>query len=201
MADGSPGPGRSLDDLRFRVLELRRDPTGHVSEVRIVRVAPTEVGDCGPDDGPVEVSANLETVTGGVRATGSVDFGWQGSCRRCLEVARGSATSEFEELFVDDPDRWPATDESGADEVHPIEHGWIDLTAVVRDAVLLGLPLAPLCRPDCAGPDPDSFPVTLEEEPPGDPASRPTGGDEDTPTDPRWAKLSEVTFDPVSGDS
>lgn len=192
----SAGPaGQTREDLRFRVLELRRDPTGHSSEVRKVRVAPTEVGDCAPDGTPVVVSANLETVTEGVRVTGSVDFGWRGSCRRCLEAARGRASSEFDELFVDDPDRWVATDDSGAEEVHPIQQGWIDLTEVVRDSVLLGLPLAPLCREDCAGPDPKSFPVTVEDRSAGDAGSQSADADEDAPMDPRWAKLSEITFE------
>jgi uncharacterized protein len=196
MADSRGPDGAGGDDLRFRVLELRRDPTGHISEVRKVQVAPTEVGDCAPDGSPVEVSATLETVSDGVRVTGSVDFGWVGSCRRCLETARGDASSEFEELFVDDPERWVATDDAGAEEVHPIEQGWIDLTEVVRDSVLLGLPLAPLCRADCAGPDPGSFPVTVEREPAGDAPARVAEGGEEPPMDPRWAKLSEVTFEP-----
>jgi uncharacterized protein len=30
--------------------------------------------------------------------------------------------------------------------------------------VLLALPLAPLCRPDCAGPAPDQFPTRVEDD-------------------------------------
>lgn len=200
MAHARGPDGRTRDDLRFRVLELRRDPTGHISEVRKVEVAPSEVGDCAPDGSPVTVSADLETVTEGVRVTGSVDFGWMGSCRRCLDTARGHASSEFDELFVDDPDRWVATDDAAAEDVHPIEQGWIDLSGVVRDSVLLGLPLAPLCRADCAGPDPGSFPVTVEESRAGEPASQSAGVEEESPMDPRWAKLSEITFEPDTED-
>ena len=47
------------------------------------------------------------------------------------------------------------------------------------------LPVAPLCSEDCAGPDPDRFPTTVVVEP--DP-------DEPPPADPRWAALSEITF-------
>ena len=58
----------------------------------------------------------------------------------------------------------------------------VDLEPVVRDAVLLALPLAPLCGETCAGPDPESFPTgpagerrleeqEAEEEPAGDPRS------------------------------
>jgi uncharacterized protein len=62
----------------------------------------------------------------------------------------------------------------------------VDLEPVVRDAALLNLPLAPLCRPDCAGPVPDALPVVVEGE-----------GDDDAPArDPRWAALDELRLDP-----
>ncbi|MGI9579124.1 MAG: YceD family protein [Microthrixaceae bacterium] len=191
-AAGRAASGTS-DDLRFRVLELRRDRSGFEALRRRVEVEAQQVGDCAPSGDPAEVDVQLETVPDGVRVTGKVSFDWVGSCRRCLEVARGSATSEFEELFVDDPESWVATDDSEAEEVHPIDAGWIDLTEVVRDGVLLGLPLAPLCRPDCDGPDPAKFPVGS-----GEPQLTDADGDEedDPPIDPRWAKLSEIRFDP-----
>ena len=53
---------------------------------------------------------------------------------------------------------------------------------MVRDAVLLALPLAPLCADACAGPAPDEFPtgpVATEEQ----------------PVDPRWAALTQLEFD------
>ena len=48
------------------------------------------------------------------------------------------------------------------------------------------LPLSPLCRDECAGPDPQRFPASVVEDP--DPDAEPVG-------DPRWAALSELTFD------
>ena len=36
-------------------------------------------------------------------------------------------------------------------EAFPIEHGQLDLAPMVREEVLLGVPEAPLCRPDCPG--------------------------------------------------
>ena len=52
---------------------------------------------------------------------------------------------------------------------------------------ILGLPLAPLCREDCLGPGPATFPLDL-----ADPA---TGSDDEAterPRDPRWAALDEL---------
>ena len=57
----------------------------------------------------------------------------------------------------------------------------------MRELALLSLPLAPLCREDCVGPDIDRFPTGPADDP-----------DEDTaepPRDPRWAALDALTFD------
>ena len=48
------------------------------------------------------------------------------------------------------------TDETtGEDEVDRIVDDLIDVEPVVRDAVVLGLPVTPLCRANCAGLCPD----------------------------------------------
>ena len=73
-------------------------------------------------------------------------------------------------------------------ETYPIDGDEVDLEPVVRDAALLSLPLAPLCREDCAGPAPDAFPATVEGE------DEPADGDEPA-RDPRWAALDELRFE------
>ena len=37
------------------------------------------------------------------------------------------------------------------EDAYPIDHDVVDLAPLARDAILLDLPLAPLCRADCAG--------------------------------------------------
>jgi uncharacterized protein len=83
---------------------------------------------------------------------------------------------------------YPATDARGAtlpsaegdeDEALPvIEDDLIDLTEVLRDAVVLALPLAPLCSADCPGLCPECG-ILLAEAP--DHAHE--------QIDPRWAAL------------
>ena len=72
-------------------------------------------------------------------------------------------------------------------ETYPIEGDEIDLEPLVRDAVLLALPLAPLCRDDCPGPATDAFPTGTDEA-----AAAP---EEESPADPRWAALAELRFE------
>jgi len=60
-----------------------------------------------------------------------------------------------------------------------------DLEPVVRDAVLLALPLSPLCADDCVGPDPEWLPS----------AGSPSGTGDGPVGDPRWAALDVLRFD------
>ena len=59
----------------------------------------------------------------------------------------------------------------------------IDLEPLIREAVLLDLPVAPLCGDDCRGPAPDTYPA----EPAADPDP-----DAEPPRDPRWAALDDL---------
>lgn len=184
-AEGSSG----APDLRFRVSDLRRDLAGREHHHRSVDLGGLRVGDAEVAEDPVEVDVVLETIAEGVRAGVTIALDWIGDCRRCLGPATGREHLDFTELFADAPQEL-ATEE---EDVLPISEGWIDLGEVVRDSVLLGLPLAPLCRSDCEGPSPEDFPVSVEDEGPAD--GQP-GDERPTPPDPRWAALSELDFDP-----
>ena len=63
----------------------------------------------------------------------------------------------------------------------------VDLEPMVRDAVLLALPLAPLCAPECLGPAPEAFPAV-----PLDDVEEP---EPEAAVDPRWAALDDLHFD------
>ena len=60
----------------------------------------------------------------------------------------GELAVEVRERFVDQrPGGGPEVD----DELYPIADDFVDLGPLVRDAIVLELPMAPLCRDDCAG--------------------------------------------------
>ena len=79
-------------------------------------------------------------------------------------------------------------------ETWPIEDERIDLTPVVRELALLSLPLAPLCREDCEGPDAERFPTGPADEPEPGPGEE-CDADAPPPRDERWAALDALTFD------
>jgi uncharacterized protein len=70
-------------------------------------------------------------------------------------------------------------------ETFPLVGEQVDLAPMLREALALGLPLAPLCADDCAGPAPEAHPVRVPDDAAGDAR----------PTDPRWAALDELRFD------
>ncbi len=166
--------------LRIGVAELRRRPGNQAEVRRVVQLGGVTVSSAEvPDEADVVVEVTLESLTDGVHARGVVEVPWEGSCRRCLEPTGGVVRAPVDEIYKDHPDEG---------ETLPLDGDTIDLGPVVHDAAVLALPLAPLCRADCPGPDPEQFPVGKE------------GGevDEDPGTravDPRWAALEELRFD------
>jgi uncharacterized protein len=129
--------------LLVNALELLRRPG---SERQLVLVLP--VGELGlhdprlADGADVDVELRLESLTDGVVVDGWVKVPFHAECRRCLHPIDAVAVAEVHELHqvkLTDPDAFP------------IEHDQIDLEPMVREAVLLELPDAPVCRPDCAG--------------------------------------------------
>jgi uncharacterized protein len=127
-----------------------------------------------PDHGEVTIDALLEVASGtSILVSGTVAALWEGDCRRCLQPARGTLTTTVRELFEDRPQ---------PDETYKLGGDQLDLEPLVRDAVLLELPQAPLCSEACAGLCPTCG------------ANRNEGTCEcDTNlTDPRWAALDAL---------
>ena len=118
------------------------------------------------------VDLMLETLSGGINATGTIRGRWDGECRRCLDTVSGDLDVPVAEVFEDAPTEG---------ETYPIAGDHIDLEPMVRELAILGLPINPLCSDDCAGPVPDLLPVQVATEDEPEPA-----------LDPRWAALDAL---------
>jgi uncharacterized protein len=130
-------------------------------------------------DDDVVADMALEAQADVVTAIGTVTAGWVGECRRCLEPTAGTVTIELSEVFEAEPVEG---------ETYLLGRDDIDLEPVIREALALALPLAPVCRDDCAGPDPESHPVSTAPDDEDD------AGDE-AHADPRWSALDALHFD------
>lgn len=132
-----------------------------------------------PEGAPLVLNVRLESVTEGVLATGTVTGEVAGECGRCLNDFTDALDVEFVELFAY---RDSVTEETtDPDEIPRLEGDQLDLEPVVRDAVVLSLPLTPLCTPDCAGLCPECG-ERLDDLP---------GDHSHQQLDPRWAALAE----------
>lgn len=167
----------SRGTLTVGVADLLRSP-GSTREVEIEAILDdlSVLGSAVPAGRPIEVDVRLEAVNEGVIAKGHVHAPWTGECRRCLRAIEGRIDAEVLEVFEGHPVEG---------ETSKLDHDRIDLEPVAREAVLLELPLAPLCQDDCAGLCPEC----------GADRNANDCGHTLEATDDRWSALRELKFD------
>ena len=177
--------------LVIGIADLRRQPGTRRRVQRAVVLGGLGITTASvPQGGEIGLNLELETMLPGLVATGSITVPWVGECRRCLGPVQAETIVEIREIF----DPRPVDGET-----YPLGEDLVDLEPMVRDAVLLALPLAPLCGPDCLGPAPDLFPTGTTEEGSGEGAEDGAGSGAERAADPRWSALSDLNFD-SSGD-
>jgi uncharacterized protein len=125
---------------------------------------------------PVGLDLVLQRVPEGIVVRGTITARYEAPCSTCLRPVVGTLDVEVSELFEDFP---------VDGETYPIAGHHIDVEQLLRDALVLELPLAPTCPagdPECVA------------ESAADTAADPAAGTEDPPppTDPRWAALSQL---------
>jgi uncharacterized protein len=129
--------------LVVNAAELLRRPGN--DRAIVLSVTDEELGIADPrlvPDRPIRLDLRIEALNDGALVHGTASADWQTICRRCLADVTGTAVAVVEERYqlrVTDPDAFPITDDQ------------IDLRAAAGQLVMLELPDAPLCRPDCAG--------------------------------------------------
>jgi uncharacterized protein len=136
-----------------------------------------------PEGSDVELDLRLEAVIEGVLATGTARVVAIGECVRCLESVEQPLDVDIQELYVYDDGDGAAAGGDGSDDIRRLEDDLLDLEPVLRDEVVLALPLKPLCAPDCAGLCPECG-VRLADAP---------GHAHEADIDPRWAALRRLT--------
>ena len=134
------------DPLVFDIRELGRR-AGSMMEVDRTVPAPAELGggvavvQPGSD---LVLDLRFEAVVEGVLVSGTASVVVSGECARCLDPVQWVETVPLTELFLHE--HGPE-----GEELPVLDGDLLALEPVVRDAVVLALPLAPLCRPGCPG--------------------------------------------------
>ena len=176
--------------LVFDTRILGRRPGSEYRETRVVpapsdlHVALARV----PAGTDVELTVMFEAMPDGVLVSAEASAPVEGECARCLEPVTTSVQVSFRELYERDPE--PRGQEDTEDDRRFLDGDLLDLEPALRDAMVLALPLAPLCRDDCAGLCPECG-VRLAD---AGPAHQHDGA-----LDPRWARLRELDQGELQG--
>jgi uncharacterized protein len=169
--------------------ELGRRP-GAMRRVRTSVTAPEDLGRplaAVAAGSELLLDLRLESVMEGVLVSGTVGAVMGGECGRCLDPVSAPLEVEIQELYSY-PDSGPygasslpASDRPDEDDELPsLVDDLIDLEPTLRDALVLALPMSPLCRDDCPGLCPDCGERL---------ADLPEDHSHDA-VDPRWAALA-----------
>jgi uncharacterized protein len=166
--------GQVVESLVINVVEVARRP-GNRKPVQIsAPVGGIALGDVSVSaTSKVDLDLVLEAMSDGLTVTGTVAGTWSTECRRCLAPASGRLVVDVRELC-----QVTVT----AEDAYEYDGEQLDLEPIAREALLLDLPIAPLCQDDCAGLCPDCG------------ANRNEGdcGHQSGPTDARWSGLDAL---------
>ena len=104
--------------------------------------------------GPLDGHVRIRRTNQGLLVDGWVDLTLELTCNRCLAVYEYPMHVPYMEQFYPTVDiitgmPLPPLEE---EDIFPIDdHHLVDLTEAIRQNVLLAIPMATLCREDCAG--------------------------------------------------
>ena len=134
--------------------ELGRRP-GSMREARLLAPAPEGLGLVDligvPPGAELDLDLRLESVMEGVLVTASLTAPVTGQCGRCLEPLSDELTVRLQELYVYPEGGSGATAVREDEDESRMQGDLLDLEPALRDAVVLALPLTPLCDEDCQG--------------------------------------------------
>ena len=140
--------------MRFKVAHLLKQSPGASKEHSFRE----DIGDLDEDlkaRSSLRGKANFIRTTDGILATGEAEIELELTCDRCLTSFPTDLRLSFQEEFhptmdINSGARLPMDPTEGRENLIDACH-MIDLGEVLRQDILLALPVHPLCRPDCKG--------------------------------------------------
>jgi uncharacterized protein len=177
------------DSLVFVSTQLHRQPGSSHNVERLVPIS-QDWGNTvshAADDTEVEVAFLLESAHDGILIAAKAEVPMVAECVRCLEPLAWTEAISMQQFFAYPNVDFEPSDQDDED-VAQIEGDLLDLRAAFRDAVVLALPLSPVCRDDCSGLCSECGFAMAQ-----DPEHR------HERIDPRWSALAQtrLTDDPV----
>jgi uncharacterized protein len=177
--------------MEFQVRELEKEPVEFDLELEPGAI---DFGDEATQDGPLSTSGRAELIrehrgpreiVADIRLKGRYSGTFQVPCARCVEPVQVPLAADFDLIFR------PLGADAGTAErsisAHETEIGYYQedsllLEDVLREQVLLSLPVRTLCKTDCKGLCPRC----------GKNRNLEACSCEEGPSDPRWEALAEL---------
>ena len=136
----------SVPELELRKIPFDLDfPAGEIDLGDLRQIGPLHA------EGQAELLSN---TLGEIRIQGNLRAEIEVDCDRCLEPVRRAMDSPFELFYRPAPDKVIAHDiaiDAGEAEIGFYEGDGIELAEVLREYVLLSLPMQQVCKADCQG--------------------------------------------------
>ena len=173
-----------IENLCIPLAAIRRGGAKPREISLITSLKDLQIGLSKINEGKVEVALELTPDGNKINVQGLLRAEWTAECRRCLEPVQGELKLNVNENFVEEGKTF---DEKGIEvsekaDVYFFGESDLNLEPLIRDAVLLALPLSPLCNSSCQGSKPEEFPVV----------ENPANLRNDEKGDPRWAVLDRL---------
>jgi len=172
--------------VQINISQLLKEPIGSTRNIEIKGIVDI-IQDTGSD---IQGEVILTRTDRGVLAKGTLYTEVEITCSRCLSLFKHPLKLNIEEEYlpiIDILTGYPVSIPNEAESLNIDEHHILDLTEALRQYALLGIPMKPLCRENCAGLCPDCG-RNLNPGACGCPSRE---------TDYRWSKLKRMV---LSGD-
>jgi uncharacterized protein len=139
----------------------------------------------------IDLTITATSVDEGVLIRGRVNSNAVGECSRCLDPVEMDINQGFDELYEYESKAAALSDEDvETDQILIVVEDHVDLEIPVRDAVVLALPVNPLCDPECLGLCSICGVPYRELEPDHEHEER----------DPRWGPLADLARELEAGE-
>jgi len=139
--------------MLYNVAQLLKAPVGADLRAPIEGALKLD-GDEATIVAPITGDVRFQRTNQGILATGDFETTVQMQCVRCIDTFEQPIHIDFSELYMPTVEvltghPLPHVNE---EEAFPIDaHHHLDLAEMIRQQIVLALPMQPLCREDCAG--------------------------------------------------
>lgn len=129
--------------FRINIGFLINKPAGYTREIPFEYDEFELEGDFSVDD--LKGTITLERTRNGIHSLAELSAMTEAECGRCLEPFKLQVKADFEEVFTF------ANHPLSEDEAIIPEDGYLEFEPLIREYLMLELPINPVCRIDCKG--------------------------------------------------